>query len=146
MLKKLLASAMLLCLLVSVLPTMGEAASYHATAIKVAKKQTGVKYRWGGTTPAGFDCSGLLVYSFKKAGKTLPRTSAQMWSKGKKVSKLSTGDLVFFATGSNKKKVTHVGVYIGNGKFTHASSSKGVTTTAMSNSYWKPKYLGAKRF
>ncbi|KKK38814.1 hypothetical protein WQ57_06840 [Mesobacillus campisalis] len=117
---------------------------YRSKAISVAKSNQGVKYLWGGSTPKGFDCSGLVSYSFKQAGKTLPRTAAEMYTKGTKVASLSPGDLLFYATAGGKK-VTHVAIYIGNGQMVHATSSKGVTIDKMSNSYWKARYVGAKR-
>ncbi|MRX72269.1 NlpC/P60 family protein [Bacillus lacus] len=111
-----------------------------------SKKHVKTPYKYGGTTPKGFDCSGFVGYSYKKSvGSALPRTASDMYKKGKTVSKsqLKKGDLVFFST--NRKGVSHVGIYVGNNQFIHASSSKGVTVDKMSNSYWKTKYVGAKR-
>ncbi|OIK10703.1 hypothetical protein BIV59_13965 [Bacillus sp. MUM 13] len=118
--------------------------AYHAKAIKVAKSNLGVKYRYGGTTPSGFDCSGLVKYSYAKAGKTLPRTAADMYEKGSRVSSLKTGDLMFFAP-NRASRPTHVSIYMGSGKMIQAATSKGVSIAATSNSYWKPKFIGAKR-
>ncbi|MGN1402095.1 MAG: C40 family peptidase [Bacillus sp. (in: firmicutes)] len=120
-------------------------ANHRTKAANTAQKHVGVKYKWGGTTVKGFDCSGLVQYSFRNAGKSLPRTAALMYTKGSAVSKskLQKGDLVFFKT--NGSKVSHVGIFVGNNKFVHSSSSKGVTVTSMNNSYWKTKYVGAKR-
>ncbi len=80
--------------------------------LSIAKSLTGIKYRYGGTTPSGFDCSGYVQYVFKKAGKKLPRTTTQQYRATTKVSKPKPGDLVFFG-GSNPY---HVGIYAGNGK------------------------------
>lgn len=122
-----------------------EAAYYHTKAISVAKANLGVPYQWGGMTPRGFDCSGLIKYSFAHAGKVLPRTAAEMYyTKGYRVSSLQAGDLLFFAP-NKASKPTHVAMYIGAGKMIMASSSKGVMITYTNNSYWKPKYIGAKR-
>jgi len=122
-----------------------EAAYYHTKAISVAKTNLGVPYRWGGITPTGFDCSGLVKYSFGKAGVTLPRTAADMfYTKGYRVSSPQVGDLMFFAP-TKASKPTHVAIYIGSGKMIMASSSKGVIITYTSNTYWKPRYIGAKR-
>lgn len=124
-----------------------EAASqdYHTKAITVAKSNIGVPYRWGGMTPNGFDCSGLVKYSYQKAGKTLNRTAAQMYAgNGVRVSSMKPGDLMFFAP-NKASKINHVAMYIGSGKMIMSSSSKGVMITTTTNSYWKPKYVGAKR-
>ncbi|GGE49711.1 hypothetical protein GCM10011391_30610 [Pullulanibacillus camelliae] len=109
-----------------------------------AKALIGTPYVWGGTTPSGFDCSGFTSYVFAKNGMTLPRTAAAQWSAGQSVSAPAKGDLVFFATTGSG--VSHVGIYIGNGQFINASTSKGVVISDMDNSYWKPRYLGAKSF
>ncbi|WNS78485.1 C40 family peptidase [Domibacillus sp. DTU_2020_1001157_1_SI_ALB_TIR_016] len=127
-------------------PHAVEAASnYKQKAISEGKKVLGTPYKWGGTTTKGFDCSGFIGYAFKKAGKTLPRTTAEIYKKGKAVSKsnLQKGDLVYFQT--YKKGPSHMGIYLGNNEFIHASSSKGVSITTLSNSYWKKRYIGAKR-
>jgi cell wall-associated NlpC family hydrolase len=144
MLKKFLAALSIAAIVSTVLPTMGEAASYHTKAISVAKSNLGVKYRWGGTTTSGFDCSGLVKYSYSKAGKSLPRTAREMYTRGSRVSKLAPGDLMFFAP-NKASRPTHVSIYMGSGKMIHAASSKGVSISYTSNSYWKPKYIGAKR-
>ena len=113
--------------------------------ISTGQKYVGTPYRYGGTTPKGFDCSGFVGYTFKKAtGKTLPRTSASLYKQGIKVakSKLQKGDLVFFNTSG--KGVSHVAIYIGSNKVIH-SVSKGVKIDSLSSSYWKKRYVGAKR-
>ncbi|MGE7779815.1 NlpC/P60 family protein [Peribacillus sp. NPDC097264] len=118
----------------------------NTSMINYAKTLIGSPYKWAGTTPAGFDCSGFIYYVFQKSqGITLPRTTSQLYANtGLKVSTPSKGDLVFFDTSSGKTGVSHAGIYIGNNQFIHASSSKGITITDMNNSYWAPKYLGAK--
>jgi cell wall-associated NlpC family hydrolase len=121
-----------------------KAADYKAKAISVAKSNLGVKYRWGGTTTSGFDCSGLVTYAYGKAGVSLPRTAGEMFSVGTKVTSYQPGDLLFYAT-SGGKKVTHVAIYIGNGQMIHAATSKGVSIASINNSYWKPRFIGAKR-
>ncbi|MFF4792395.1 C40 family peptidase [Streptomyces sp. NPDC001276] len=89
------------------------------TALRIAASKQGSPYQWGATGPRRFDCSGLTLYSFKRAGKTLPRTAAQQYNKSRHISAGSrrAGDLVFFHSGSN---VYHVGIYAGKGKIWHA--------------------------
>ncbi len=117
--------------------------SVDTGVISLAKNFIGTPYRWGGTKPGGFDCSGFLKYVFGLKGVNLPRTVSEIWNYGRSVDKLSVGDLVFYQT--YKKGPSHAGIYLGNGKFIHTSSSRGVTISNMSNSYWKARYLGAKR-
>ena len=114
--------------------------------ISTAKKYIGVPYLWAGTTPNGFDCSGYVQYVFKARGISLNRTTIQQYQHGTYVSKanLIPGDLVFFQN-TYRSGISHVGIYIGNGQFIHASSSKGVTVSYLSNSYWTSHYYGARR-
>lgn len=113
--------------------------------IQTAKQYTGVPYQWGGTSPSeGFDCSGFLHYVFAKHNITIPRTTASIYSAGTSVSSPERGDIVYFET--YKKGPSHAGIYIGNGQFIHASSSKGITISSMDNPYWSPRYLGAKSY
>lgn len=142
----------ILTIIFSVVVGMNEekaaAASYHSKAITVAESVLGIKYKWGGISPStGFDCSGLVKYSFGKQGKSLPRTAAEMYKTGTKVSNdnsLKEGDLLFFAP-SKAAKPTHVAIYVGDHQFIHSSSSKGVSFANTSNRYWKPRFIGAKR-
>ncbi len=85
-------------------------------AVLISRTQLGTPYRWGGTTSAGFDCSGYTRYVIKKAGKNLPRTAAQQYRATKRTSKPKAGDLVFFG-GS---RAYHVGIYLGNGRMIHS--------------------------
>ncbi|MNI27355.1 Peptidoglycan endopeptidase LytF precursor [compost metagenome] len=110
--------------------------------IQKAKANIGVPYRWGGTTPLGFDCSGFVNYVFQDKGIDLPRTSAQMHNAaGTAVSELQVGDLVFFAN----RTVDHVGIYLGNNQFISSTSSRGVIIESLSSNYWSKRYVGAKR-
>ncbi|WCK56008.1 NlpC/P60 family protein [Aneurinibacillus sp. Ricciae_BoGa-3] len=113
-----------------------------SSVISTAKSLQGVPYRWGGTTASGFDCSGYVNYVYKKNGINLPRTTSEMYSQSHSVSNPQPGDLVFFNTGGG---VSHVGVYVGNNEFISATSSHGVKVASLDNSYWGPRYIGAKR-
>ncbi len=105
----------------------------------------GTKYRLGGLSRKGIDCSGFTLLTYKELfGLTLPRTAREQGARGDKVSReaLSAGDLVFFKTGIFQR---HVGIYLENQQFIHASRSKGVMISDLNNSYWQKKYWKAKR-
>ena len=113
-----------------------------------ALANVGKPYRWGGSGPAeGFDCSGLVAHVFDDAlGMKLPRTSVQMSTRGARIERgrLSAGDLVFFNT--SRHAYSHVGIYIGRGRFVHAPSSGSlVRVERLSNAYWSGRFNGARR-
>ena len=115
--------------------------------IKTAKTFLGTKYRFGGTSKKGIDCSGFTLKVFKKHGTNLPRTASKQASKGKHVAKknLKPGDLVFFKN-TYKKGISHTGIYLGNNLFIHASSSaKKVVISSLSKRYYRKHYAGARR-
>lgn len=113
--------------------------------IQTAKRYQGVPYVWGGTTPNGFDCSGFTQYVFGLNGIRLPRTADVQYELGIPVryDQLQPGDLVYFST--YEPGPSHNGIYIGDGKFISATSSRGVAIANMTSSYWGPRYIGAKR-
>ena len=117
-----------------------------------ARTYIGTPYKWGGNDKRGIDCSGLLVRSFESVGMKLPRTTSLQIDLGKKVSlkKSKDGDLVFFAFGKSKRKVTHVGLVSNRKnnsdiKFIHASSSKGVIETQLIRDYYLNRIRKIKR-
>lgn len=112
--------------------------------IQTAKQFIGTSYVWGGTSPDGFDCSGYIQYVYEESGVTIPRTVAEIWNFASPVEEPSVGDLVFFET--YQAGPSHLGIYLGNGDFIHAGSSSGVEISNLNaTSYWKDRYLGAKR-
>jgi probable lipoprotein NlpC len=120
--------------------------------IGTARSYIGTPYKYGGTTRAGMDCSGLLINSFRVIDIALPRSSEDQSKVGKeiKLGDIEPGDLVFFATGKKKRKVTHVGLVTDvkskdNVKFIHASSSLGVVETNMFAEYYQKRFRGARR-
>ena len=116
-----------------------------AQIVATGKKYLGVPYVFGGTTPSGFDCSGFLQYVFKQNGFDIPRLADEQYRLGKasKVSQLEPGDLVFFST--YEEGASHCGIYVGDNNFMHASSSKGIRVDSLSNEYWKPRFIGARK-
>ncbi len=116
-----------------------------AQIVSTAKTLMGISYVFGGTTPSGFDCSGLLQYVFKMNGVTIPRLADEQYNLGRKAQKnqLTAGDLVFFTTYTSG--VSHCGIYVGDGKFLHASSSRGVTISSLNDEYWRARFVGAKK-
>jgi len=121
-----------------------EASTFGDKVTDIALDYIGVPYVWGGTSPSGFDCSGYTSFTYKKAGVTIPRTAAEQYTKGQAVSKssLQEGDLVFFST--YKAGASHVGIYLNNNKFIHASSN-GVKISSLTESYYANTYIGSKR-
>ena len=106
----------------------------------------GVRYREGGLSKNGVDCSGYVHLTYKqKLRRTIPRSTELLAKSGSEVSlrQMQPGDLVFFKTGW---KTNHVGIYLNNGKFMHASSSRGVTISRLENPYWSDTFWMARRY
>jgi len=126
---------------------VGGTSANASAIIATAKKYLGVPYIYGGSTPAGFDCSGLVRYVFNQHGITLHRVASQLYSyDGVSVAKsnLQPGDLLFFS--SSEKAVGHVGLYIGDNQMLHASSGSGkVIISNITSNYYVNNYVGAKR-
>lgn len=112
--------------------------------IALAKEYQGVPYKWGGESPYRVDCSGFVKMLFKCFDILLPRTSRVQFKAGKDVEKITVGDLLFFAT-RGSKRINHVGIYIGGGRFIHASSAEGKVVITPLNEYYQSRFRGAKR-
>jgi len=121
--------------------------STGSTAAVIARSMVGAPYRYGGSTPSGFDCSGLVIYSFAHAGRPgLPHSVVQLDDLTRRVSvdALEAGDLLFFRLRGWKK--SHVGIYIGDRRFVHApSSGKAVEIVSFDHVYWGPRIQLAGR-
>ena len=117
-----------------------------SSVVRTALAYRGSRYARGGTGRGGFDCSGFTRYVYSRFGIKLPHSSAAQAGTGTPVSKddLQPGDLVFFQTG--RRGISHVGIYIGDGKFVHASNhGRGVTVDSLGSSYYGSRYRGARR-
>ncbi len=122
-------------------------ATGHHPAVAVATRLLGTPYRYGGSSPRGFDCSGLVQYAYRQAGVPVPRTTTAQRRHATPVTltRIQPGDLLFFKHGS--RKVSHVGIYTGNGQFIHApSSGKRVSYASLDNPYWQQRLIDAGRY
>ena len=126
--------------------TAESVSSYRAKLLyKQYREWRGVRYKYGGLSKKGVDCSGFVYLTYRdKFGRKIPRTTAKLAVAGKSVKRqdLRAGDLVFFKTGGKKR---HVGIYIEKNKFVHASTSKGVIISSLDNVYWRGHYRHARR-
>jgi len=114
-------------------------------AAAVALEQVGVPYRYGGSSPNGFDCSGLVQYSYTQAGVSVPRTTRQLWSAVDTVGRgeLQPGDLLFF---NIQGKMSHVGMYLGGQRFVHApQSGRTVSVASLASPFYKSALTRAGR-
>jgi len=124
----------------------GTASNPGAAALSVAESRIGAPYRYGGTGPDAFDCSGLVAYAYRQAGITLPRTAAQQYAAVTPVRKreLRPGDLVFFRV--DGRSVGHVGIYAGDERFVDAPQTGGTVRMAnLDDSWYRQRYVGAGR-
>jgi len=119
--------------------------------INTALQFSGVRYKWGGTTRQGMDCSGLLYIAFNEHDITLPRVSRDMAEEGRKirVRNVEKGDLLFFNTKKRGKKINHVGMVVevdsDEIKFIHASTSRGVIVSSLREGFWNNAFIKATR-
>jgi peptidoglycan DL-endopeptidase CwlO len=122
-------------------PAPPPAPTTHAGAASIAARYLGVPYVWGGASPSGFDCSGLVMYVYAQLGVSLPHYTVAQWSATTPIptSALEPGDLVFF------DGLSHVGIYIGNGEFIHAPHTGTVVQIASLSGYWISHLDGARR-
>jgi hypothetical protein len=118
--------------------------------VRTAGRFVGKAYRWGGeSAKAGFDCSGLTMTVYRLNGLDLPRSSREQFRAGNPIkrSELKEGDLVFFATVRRSQRVSHVGIYVGGGRFIHAPGrGKKIRSASLSSGYFKWRYVGARRY
>jgi cell wall-associated NlpC family hydrolase len=120
-------------------------ASAGDRAASIALEQVGVPYRYGGSSPVGFDCSGLVQYAYSRAGVSVPRTTGQLWSAATTVhgDEMQVGDLLFFRI---EGKMSHVGMYVGAGRFVHApQSGRNVSVASLEAPFYKSALLRAGR-
>lgn len=119
----------------------------HGLAIETAKDMLGIPYLYGGETPStGFDCSGLVQFSYQRAGITLPRTAFEQFKSTRpvRVDLIQPGDLLFFRV--ERDTISHVAIYLGRNEFIHApSTGKLVSIAKLSNPYWKKRFVRAGR-
>ncbi|MGB5943837.1 MAG: C40 family peptidase [Leeuwenhoekiella sp.] len=118
---------------------------------KNALRYEGTRYKYGGTTKKGMDCSGLIYTAFAQAGSSLPRVSSAMAQEGKsiKLKNVAVGDLLFFHTGKSRRKINHVGLVVdlppGQILFVHATTSGGVIVSSLNEGYWNNAFAQARR-
>lgn len=125
----------------------GEYDHLRPKLVAAAMAMRGKPYRYGGAGPRGFDCSGLVQYSYEQFGFELPRNSYKQYKASSPVyeSNLRAGDLVFFRT--NGMFVSHVGIYIGDREFVHAPGrGKSVSVDSLDTRYWRRRFVGGGRF
>lgn len=123
-------------------PKPNPAPAPSGNVLSIASQYIGTPYLYGGTTTNAFDCSGYTSYVFSQAGKSIPRNSAAQYARATKVSNPQPGDLVFFGSGS----VSHVGIYVGGGRFIGSQTSTGVAYASLTSGYWSSRIIGYGRY
>lgn len=115
--------------------------SRNATAARVATRYLGAPYVWAGSSPSGFDCSGLVMYAFGQVGVAVPHNAAQQFRLGTPVdrSRLMPGDLVFF------NQLRHNGIYLGDGRFVHSTKPGGVKIARLEDEWFRSRWVGGRR-
>jgi cell wall-associated NlpC family hydrolase len=115
----------------------------QSRVVTIALRYLGTPYRWAGASPSGFDCSGFVMYVYGKVGVTLPHSSVQLWRLGRYVRRdlLRPGDVVFFAG------LSHVGIYVGRGRFVHSPhTGDHVRIASLREGRYRRTYVGARRY
>src|SRR5213593_3577804 len=123
-------------------PSRGAESHRGQRVVAIARKHVGTPYRFGGTSPSGFDCSGLVRYVYAQVGVSLPHNAAQQYRHGMPVSRdsLEPGDVVFF------DRLRHNGIYIGDGRFIHArQTGKRVSIASLDEAWYATRWVGARR-
>ncbi len=127
-------------------PAPRELTGLRANLVETAATYLGVPYLWGGTTPKGFDCSGLAMAVYRLNGLQLPRNSKAQFDAGTRTTTPSPGDLVFFATAGGNE-VSHVGIYAGDDVFIHAPGrGRRIARERLGDPYYRDRYLGARSY
>jgi cell wall-associated NlpC family hydrolase len=123
-------------------PDAERSRSRSRTVVAIAHKHLGTRYRWGGASPAGFDCSGFVMYVYSQVGVGLPHNAAKQYRYGRAVTRdrLEPGDIVFF------DDLQHNGIYIGGGRFIHARRTGGnVMISGLDESWYRARWIGGRR-
>jgi len=115
--------------------------SRNATAARLATRYLGAPYVWAGSSPSGFDCSGLVMYDFGQVGVAIPHNAAQQFRLGTPVARdrLVPGDVVFF------NQLRHNGIYLGDGRFVHSTKPGGVKIARLDDEWFRSRWVGARR-
>jgi len=113
----------------------------NATAARLATRYLGAPYVWAGSSPSGFDCSGLVMYAFRRVGVAIPHNAAQQFRLGIPVDRdrLIPGDIVFF------NQLRHNGIYLGDGRFVHSTKPGGVKIARLDDDWFRTRWVGARR-